>query len=117
MATKTLLVDDLDGSDADVTITYSIDDEFYSIDLTEENAQAFRKVLAPYIEVSAVAEAPSARSVRSITTAPSAVSTSTKRSPEQLQAIRDWARANGYEVADRGRIKADIVEAFEAAHS
>jgi hypothetical protein len=115
MATKTLLVDDMTGEDADVTITYSIDDEFYSIDLTEENAQAFRKVLAPYIEVSAVANAPRKTVSRSVAT--SSTPAPAKRSPEELQAIRDWARANGYEVADRGRIKADIVEAFEAAHS
>ncbi|MGZ8803232.1 MAG: Lsr2 family DNA-binding protein, partial [Mycobacterium sp.] len=39
-----------------------------------------------------------------------------KSSPEQLSAIRDWARKNGHEVADRGRIKAEVVEAFDAAH-
>ena len=38
------------------------------------------------------------------------------RSPEQFQAIRDWANSNGYEVSGRGRIKKEIVEAFDAAH-
>ncbi|WP_458864192.1 Lsr2 family DNA-binding protein [Mycobacteroides abscessus] len=33
-----------------------------------------------------------------------------------MAAIRQWARKNGYEVSDRGRIKAEVVEAFEAAH-
>ena len=115
MATKTLLVDDMTGEDADVTITYSIDDEFYSIDLTEENAQAFRKVLAPYIEVSAVAEAPRKTVSRSVATS-STPSAPAKRSPEELAAIRAWARENGHEVSGRGRIKAEIIEAFEDAH-
>ncbi|MDF3316404.1 histone-like nucleoid-structuring protein Lsr2 [Rhodococcus sp. C3V] len=38
------------------------------------------------------------------------------RSPEQLQAIRDWANSNGYVVSGQGRIKNEIVEAFDAAH-
>lgn len=44
------------------------------------------------------------------------VSATTGASKEQTQAIRDWANANGYEVSDRGRIKKEVVEAFEAAH-
>lgn len=35
---------------------------------------------------------------------------------EELAAIRDWARRHGYEVADRGRIRSEVVEAFDAAH-
>ncbi|WP_455710519.1 Lsr2 family DNA-binding protein [Rhodococcus globerulus] len=38
------------------------------------------------------------------------------RSAEQLRAIRDWAGKNGFDVSARGRIKADVVEAFDAAH-
>jgi hypothetical protein len=36
---------------------------------------------------------------------------------EQTKAIRDWARQNGYELSDRGRIPATVIEAFEAAHA
>jgi hypothetical protein len=39
-----------------------------------------------------------------------------KRDPDQLNAIRAWARSNGYEVSDRGRIKAEIEEAYSAAN-
>jgi len=35
---------------------------------------------------------------------------------EQLQAIREWAKAEGYEVSGRGRISRAIQEAFDAAH-
>ncbi|WP_198538015.1 Lsr2 dimerization domain-containing protein, partial [Mycobacteroides chelonae] len=41
---------------------------------------------------------------------------SASASKEQLAAIRQWARKHGYEVSDRGRIKAEVIEAFEAAH-
>lgn len=37
------------------------------------------------------------------------------KSPELLAKIREWARENGHEVADKGRIKAEIVSAYEAA--
>lgn len=44
------------------------------------------------------------------------VSSNGKASKEQLTAVREWARANGHDVSDRGRIKAEVFEAFEAAH-
>ncbi len=37
-------------------------------------------------------------------------------SREQREAIRSWANLNGFTVGDRGRIAANIIEAFEAAH-
>ena len=42
--------------------------------------------------------------------------TGSGRSKEQLQAVRDWAVKNGYDVAPRGRVKAEILDAFDAAH-
>ena len=35
---------------------------------------------------------------------------------EQTAAIREWARANGHEVSERGRLSASVLAAFEAAH-
>ena len=52
MAQKVSLIDDLDGSEADETVTYSLDDQEYEIDLSEENAAKFRETLEPYIEKS-----------------------------------------------------------------
>jgi hypothetical protein len=45
-----------------------------------------------------------------------AAANTTKRDPSQIQAIRDWARQNGYQVSDRGRIKAEIEQAYQDAH-
>ena len=52
MAQKVSLIDDLDGSEADETVTYSLDDQEYEIDLSEENAAKFRETLEPYIDKS-----------------------------------------------------------------
>jgi hypothetical protein len=40
-----------------------------------------------------------------------------RRDKEQLEAIRTWARENGYEVSNRGRIKAEIEQAYNEAHA
>jgi hypothetical protein len=52
MAQKVSLIDDLDGSEADQTVTYSLDGQEYEIDLSEENAAKFRETLEPYIDKS-----------------------------------------------------------------
>ncbi|BBX83724.1 histone-like nucleoid-structuring protein Lsr2 [Mycolicibacterium aubagnense] len=68
------------------------------------------KALKPYVE--AATKVGGRRGRRAAKSA----STSGATPKEQLTAIREWARDEGYEVSDRGRIKAEIVEAFEAAH-
>ncbi|XOI55811.1 histone-like nucleoid-structuring protein Lsr2 [Rhodococcus globerulus] len=69
--------------------------------------------LAPYIKVAEkVSSAGKARAKTSTATKPSG----SGRSAEQLKAIRDWAGNNGFDVSPRGRIKADVIEAFDAAH-
>ncbi|HIT74078.1 MAG TPA: Lsr2 family protein [Candidatus Avipropionibacterium avicola] len=91
------------------TIRFSINDVDYSIDLGPESARQFREALAPYTEN---AERQTGTKRSSI-----APRRSTARvDPAQLRAIRDWARANGYEVSDRGRIPAQVIDAYEAAH-
>ncbi|GAA1943159.1 histone-like nucleoid-structuring protein Lsr2 [Microbacterium aquimaris] len=105
------LVDDLDGSVLDVgegeTVLFSLDGTAYEIDLTDENASAFREVLAPYVE--AARRVSGARS--------SSSSTPRRRNPRQdYAAVREWAKANGYTVSDRGRVPATILEAYDAAH-
>ncbi|MBM9476139.1 Lsr2 family protein [Nakamurella flavida] len=54
--------------------------------------------------------------LRAQTAGRAAAISSTKRDPSQIQAIRDWARQNGYQVSDRGRIKAEIEQAYQDAH-
>ena len=98
------LEDDLDGGPADHTVSFALDGKDYEIDLSEEEAEEFTRVMAPY---TAAARRVGGRR-----------STSRPVSPdrEQLAAIRRWATENGYKVSDRGRIAKDIVEAYHAAH-
>ena len=116
MATQTTvtLVDDIDGSDAAETVEFALDGASYEIDLTEKNAKKLRDALANYVaharHVGAGSSARRSGGRRGTRAA------QVRNSREQLQAIREWARKQGYEVSDRGRIAAGIVEAFEDAH-
>ncbi len=107
------LIDDLDGSeipeDKGERVEFSLRGVTYQIDLSTTNANKLDKALKPFIEAG--------KKVRgSRRTAAGRGPLRGASSKEQLAAIRDWARKNGYEVADRGRISAEITEAFEAAH-
>ena len=101
------LLDDIDGSQATETVTFGLDGRSYEIDLNDKNADKLRKSLSVYVG--------SARSAGR-----QAVNGAKKRAVTQFgpsaREVRDWARTNGYDVPDRGRIPADVREAFDAAH-
>ena len=107
----TQLVDDLDGTvlenGAGSTVRFSLEGRQYEIDLSDANAQKLRSALAPFISAG--------RSV-----AGSTRSTATRRSSRsntgELAAIRAWAQGHGYTVGDRGRISAEVREAYERAN-
>jgi hypothetical protein len=105
------LVDDLDGSDAVETVFFSLDGSAYEIDLSTHNATQLRESLARYIGHARRA----GRAARPNAPARSARGTA-QADREQTQAVRNWARSNGHTVSDRGRIPANIVEAYNAAH-
>src|SRR4051812_5214177 len=109
----TLLTDDLDGSEADRTVEFGLDGVNYTIDLSEVNAGKLRKALDPYIS-KGIRQARAGKVTRR---GQEPIRTFTNRSPrDQNQAIRAWAKANGHELSDRGRIPATVVEAFNQAH-
>ncbi|WP_418004401.1 histone-like nucleoid-structuring protein Lsr2 [Mycobacterium sp. PDNC021] len=107
------LIDDISGSDipdgAGERVTFSLRGVDYQIDLSEANVAKLDKALKPYAD--AATKVGGRRGRRGAKSA----SVSGSTSKEQLAEIRAWARKKGYEVSDRGRIKAEIVEAFEAA--
>jgi hypothetical protein len=110
------LVDDLDGEDADETVEFGIDGKNYEIDLSKENAGRLRETLADF--VSAARRAGGRRRGGNASTgsptggAGSAPRGRTTIDREQNQAIRDWARKRGMKVSDRGRIPAEVLEAY-----
>lgn len=99
-----VLVDDIDGSDATETVAFGLDGTSYEIDLNEKHAAKLRDALASY--VGHARKVGGGRRTRS-----SAKASATGASAKE---IRDWARSNGFKVPDRGRIPADVREAFEA---
>ncbi|WP_370250017.1 Lsr2 family protein [Nocardioides sp.] len=103
-----VLVDDIDGSEAHETLVFALDGATYEIDLNEEHAAQLREALAPFLgharKVSAGARRAATRSK-----APAGGGGPSARE------IRDWARSQGLEVPERGRIPAEIREAFESA--
>lgn len=113
----TELVDDLDGTiisqNDGGTVSFGLDGKQYEIDLSSANASQLREALAPFID-----KARSASSTRTASAAPRAASTRKRASAgssAETQAIREWAQANGYPVGDRGRIAAEVREAYAAA--
>jgi len=109
---QTVLVDDLDGGDADETVSFSLDGVSYEIDLSTVNAEKLRGALAEYV---GAARRIGGRSTvgRSRRTAASA---SRARTSDTAQ-IREWARQTGHKVSERGRIPAAVLEAYEEAHA
>ena len=110
------LVDDLDGATADETVEFGIDGKNYEIDLSKENAGRLRDALADY--VSAARRSGGRRRGSSAGTGSSSGGAGTAPKGrasidrEQNQAIRDWARKRGMKVSDRGRIPAEVLEAY-----
>jgi hypothetical protein len=119
MAQRTVvqLVDDIDGTEITgnqgETVTFGLDGATYEIDLTSKNAQQFREAIRVY--VSNGRRLGSGRG-RHVGNGRASTGPSTKRDPQQTKAIKDWARANGHKVADRGRISQSVLDAYEAAH-
>jgi hypothetical protein len=101
------LVDDLDGAVADETVEFGVDGKNYEIDLSTANAKKLRDALADF-----VASARRSGGRRRASSAPAAAARRPSIDREQNQAIREWARKRGMKVSDRGRIPAEVLEAY-----
>lgn len=100
-----ILVDDIDGSDADETVNFSLDGADYEIDLTSEHASELRNALSLYVGYARKVGGRRTKGQRSSATG--SVSAAD---------IRQWARENGFDVPERGRVSAEVREAYAAAH-
>ncbi|MBG6183528.1 hypothetical protein IWX65_001490 [Arthrobacter sp. CAN_A214] len=100
---KIILIDDIDGGDADETVRFGLDGAQYEIDLSEAHARELRDALKNYVSAARRSNQSKQRS------APAPA-----RNQEAAQ-VREWARENGYNVSARGRVNSEIVEAYRAA--
>lgn len=103
---RVIYTDDLDGTEGARPVEFSIGGDAYTIDLSEKNEAEFRALFEPYI---VKAEKVGRKRGGRATAAAAAKGNSNAE-------IREWARANGYRVSERGRISADILAAYEAAN-
>ena len=102
-----LLEDDLDGGEASETVSFGLDGASYEIDLHEKNAQALRDALAMYVGHGRKVGSGTRRARRTASASDGSVTASE---------MREWARSNGIHVTERGRVSAEVREAYEAAH-
>ncbi|KWX01258.1 hypothetical protein TH66_01675 [Carbonactinospora thermoautotrophica] len=102
---EVLLVDDLDGGKADEIVTFSLDGVQYEIDLSSEHAAQLREELARY--VGAARKVPGRRGRR-----PGRKAAAGQPSSRE---VREWAKSQGIEVSERGRIPQDVYVKFQEA--
>ncbi|WP_214318452.1 histone-like nucleoid-structuring protein Lsr2 [Nonomuraea sediminis] len=103
-----ILIDDLDGGEANETVSFAIDGSSYEIDLSDLNAKKLRDALSPFVQHGRKSGAVSARRSRR--------GGQRSMSREKSSEIRQWAKAHGLPVSERGRIASTVVEKYEAAH-
>jgi len=106
---QVVLIDDLDGGDATETVSFGLDGATYEIDLSEQNARQLRDAFAPW--VGNARRVSGGRGGR-----PAARRGGSSSGSSDTTAIRSWAKDNGYKVSERGRISAEVQEAYAAAH-
>ncbi len=106
---EVVLIDDVDGGAAEETVTFAIDGVSYEIDLSEKNARKLRDEIAKW-----TGHARRSGGSRGARRRSAAATAPTKRT--DLADVREWARANGHQVSDRGRISGEIQAAYDKAH-
>ena len=103
---QTLFIDDIDGGAAEGTVRFALDGTEYEIDLSGKHSDELHTALRKYVDharkVGGAARRPGARGGRRASTVDTA-------------AVRAWARENGHDIKDRGRVPADLVAKYQAA--
>lgn len=110
------VTDDLDGSKDATEIAFSYGGVDYTIDLSKKNAAAMEKALKPYLEAATKVSGRGRTGGASRSGSSSKSNSRSSSSRKNYAAIREWARGQGIEVSDRGRVPSAVVEQYEAAH-
>ena len=105
------LIDDLDGKPANETVTFGLDGIVYEIDLSTKNASELRDVLAPFATAGTRLGRGSLTARRHLGSRGRGPA---KADPDQNRAVRAWAQAKGLAVSDRGRIRQEFVDRYQA---
>jgi hypothetical protein len=101
---QTLLIDDIDGGPAEGTVRFGLDGTDYEIDLSNAHSEELHKVLAAYVTHARKAVGTARRGRRGRRPA----------DPLDTRKVREWARAEGIDIKERGRVPAEIIEKYKA---
>lgn len=104
MAKQTIITDDLDNTQGAATRTFTVGIKTYEIDLTDANFEKLEKALSPFIAAARVVKTDKIEHIKQLR----------RQSRQDLTEIREWAKANGLAVSDRGRIPNDVMDAYDA---
>jgi len=102
--TQVLYVDDIDGSEAAGTVRFGLGGTDYEIDLSQQHADQLTAAISPFIAVA-----------RKVSSAKRPARGGRPARHDQSD-VRTWARSEGLKISDRGRIPADVLAKYEAAH-
>ena len=102
---QTLFIDDIDGGAAEGTVRFAFDGTDYEIDLSSKHSDELRTALRKYVEHARKASGTTRRVPRG--RRPGSAIDSTK--------VREWAKGNGYNIKDRGRVPAELVAKYQEA--
>ncbi len=111
-----VLEDDVEGGVADETVTFGLDGVGYEIDLNAENAAKLRDTFAEWVGHARRSSGGGRKSAGRRAGSSGSSSGSGRGRRADLGSVREWARDNGHQVSDRGRISAAVQEAYDKAH-
>ncbi|MCI2240237.1 Lsr2 family protein [Paenibacillus sp. TRM 82003] len=113
--TTVVLTDDVDGGEASETVRFGVEGDHYEIDLNTENAEKLRRALSLYVEHGRRVGGRRSSSAPAGSAAGGSAASRSAGDGVDGAAVRAWARENGIEVSDRGRIKSEVVEQYRRA--
>src|ERR1700734_3162620 len=104
---QTLFIDDLDGTEAEGSVQFGLDGTDYEIDLNSEHAEELRSALSRYVSA--------ARRVSGTGRPPGRPGRRSASNDVDTKDVRKWAKDQGIELKDRGRVPTSVVAKFRAA--
>ena len=107
---QTLFIDDIDGGAAEGTVRFALDGTEYEIDLNAKHSEELRSAIGKYVTHARKVGGSARRAGRTAGRASRGAGSSLNTTE-----IRNWAREQGYDIKDRGRVPADLVAKYQAA--
>jgi hypothetical protein len=104
---QTLFIDDIDGGAAEGTVRFALDGTDYEIDLSSKHSDELRTELGKYVEHARRAGGRARRTARGVSRRGS--------STIDTAQVREWAKAEGYDIKDHGRVPGELVAKYQEA--